>query len=62
MTALNCYAEGLRPQGRDVPWFDPHDGGAAARCLILLERPARIGDAPRFVSCDNPAPAQRNLR
>jgi uracil-DNA glycosylase len=62
MTALNTYAEGLRAEGRDVPWFDPHDGGTTARCLILLERPARRGDAPRFVSCDNPAPAQRNLR
>lgn len=62
MTALNRYAEGLRADGRDVPWFDPLDGGTGARCLILLERPTRLGDAPRFVSCDNPAPAQRNLR
>lgn len=62
MVALNGYAEGLRAEGRDVPWFDPFDGGARARCLILLERPARRGHAPRFVSCDNPAPAQRNLR
>lgn len=62
MTALNGYAEDLRAEGRDVPWFDSVDGGTAARCLILLERPARRGHAPRFVSCDNPAPAQRNLR
>ncbi|PZX14209.1 uracil DNA glycosylase superfamily protein [Palleronia aestuarii] len=62
MAALNGYAEGLRTDGRGVPWFDPHDGGAAAQCLILLERPARLGETPRFVSCDNPVPAQRNLR
>ncbi len=62
MQPLNGFLLGLRNDGRIVPWFDPVDGGTGARVLILLESPARRGTDPRFVSRDNAAPTQANLR
>ncbi|HCQ59582.1 MAG TPA: uracil-DNA glycosylase [Sulfitobacter sp.] len=62
MHRLNAYCRGLRDLSQDVPWFDPFDGGEHASVLILLERPARRGEHPRFVSRDNPSPTQRNLK
>lgn len=62
MSRLNIYWWTLRDRGWDVPHFDPLDGGSDAKLLVLLERPARLGTAPRFVSRDNPSPTQRNLR
>ncbi|OOY14417.1 uracil-DNA glycosylase [Thioclava sp. DLFJ4-1] len=62
MHRLNAYCRGLQNLSRDVPWFDPLDGGEDASVLILLERPARRGEHPRFVSRDNPSPTQRNLK
>ncbi|WP_122389621.1 uracil-DNA glycosylase [Pseudomonas syringae group genomosp. 3] len=47
---------------RTLPYFDPLDGGVFARVLILLESPARTVSLPRYVSRDNPGPAQRNLK
>lgn len=47
--------------GRRVPHFDPKDGGAAARLLILLETPGPGGAGPRLVSRDNPTGTARNL-
>ncbi|MBY4638689.1 hypothetical protein K6L44_01465 [Gluconacetobacter entanii] len=45
-----------------MPYFDPLDGGVHASMLVLLERPARHPMRPRFVSRDNPGPAQQNLK
>jgi uracil-DNA glycosylase len=48
--------------GAEVPGFDPRDGGAAARLLLLLETPGprtRPGD---LVSRDKPTPTGANLR
>lgn len=61
MRALNDLVGDLRKL-RQVPWFDPFDGGDRARLLILLQSPARRGTDPRFVSRDNPTPTQANLR
>lgn len=51
--------------GRAMPHFDPFDGGACARLLILLETPRAMrgqrSSALRFVSRDNPSGTQRNL-
>jgi len=47
---------------RDVPYFDPLDGGEHAEVLILLERPTRKGAHPRVVSRDNRSPTQKNLK
>lgn len=45
-----------------MPEFDPNDGVAAARLLILLETPGPGGDGPRLVSRDNPTGTARNLK
>lgn len=48
-----------------MPLFDPRDGGAAARLLILLETPGPgfgpNDDGERFVSRDNATGTARNL-
>jgi uracil-DNA glycosylase len=59
---LAAYRERLRAGGRAVPRFDPLDGGAAARCLILLETPGAGMTADDAVSRDNPGGTARNLR
>lgn len=65
MQPLNAFRGHLqRTLGRDVPNFDPFDGGVHARLLILLETP---GPSPvefrrRFVSIDNPTGTAKNLR
>lgn len=59
--ALLRWRDALERQGRRVPGFDPLDGGAAARLLILLETPGPGGDGPRLVSRDNPTGTARNL-
>ena len=45
-----------------TPHVDPLDGGVNATLLLLLETPAPRGEAPRFVSRDNPTGTARNLR
>lgn len=58
---LEDWRERLVRPDRRVPLFDPRDGGAAARLLILLETPGPGGDGPRYVSRDNPTGTARNL-
>lgn len=58
---LERWRRSLVVDGRRVPDFDPHDGGASARLLILLETPGPGGDGPRMVSRDNPTGTARNL-
>jgi len=57
---LERYRERIA-NGRAVPHFDPEDGGAAARCLILLETPGAGMSAADTVSRDNPTGTGRNL-
>ncbi|MBK5017176.1 uracil-DNA glycosylase family protein [Pantoea sp. S62] len=58
---LNAWVSGLRAAGTELPWFDPADGGVRAALLVLLQSPALSSPSPRFVSRDNPGPAQQNL-
>ena len=58
---LEAWRASLEDGGRRVPQFDPNDGGAAARLLLLLETPGPGGDGPRMVSRDNPTGTARNL-
>jgi uracil-DNA glycosylase len=59
---LEHWRESLSTHGRRLPHFDPLDGGADARLLLLLETPGP-GDAPiRFVSRDNETGTARNLK
>lgn len=62
VAALNTYARTLMTGAREVPWFDPLDGGVQAEVLVLLQSPARDARRPRFVSRDNSGATQRNLK
>ncbi|MFC3831517.1 MULTISPECIES: uracil-DNA glycosylase [Deinococcus] len=58
---INTWAEGLRTDGREVPHFDPADGGVNARVLFLLESPGpRVSDTG-FISMDNPDGTAANM-
>ncbi len=59
-TALEHWRSQLATGGRDVPGFDPNDGGAAARLLLLLETPGAHG--PAIVSRDHATGTSRNLK
>lgn len=58
---LETWRRSLVDSGRRMPLFDPKDGGAAARLLILLETPGPGGAGDRAVSRDNPTGTARNL-
>lgn len=61
---LNALVGTWRGDHAMVPWFDPDDGGTAARLLILMESPAprTMGDGGTgFCSEDNPDPSNRLL-
>jgi uracil-DNA glycosylase len=44
----------------EIPFFDPLDGGTAARCLCLMEAPGRKAVQSGFISRNNPDPSARN--
>lgn len=48
--------------GAEVPGFDPRDGGAAARMLLLLETPGPRTGPGELVSQDKATPTGANLR
>lgn len=59
---LENWRRSLVGSGRRMPLFDPADGGASARLLILLKTPRPGPDAgERAVSRDNPTGTARNL-
>ncbi len=45
----------------EVPYFDPHDAGARARVLFLLEAPGPKAVESGFISRNNPDPTARNF-
>ena len=61
MVPLERYRAELQARHGPTPHCDPLDGGAEARCLLLLETPGPRGDAPRFVSRDNATGTARNI-
>ena len=65
MRALNALVARIRVDRaveREVPFFDPSDGGIDARILLLLEAPGPQAVRTGFISRDNPDPSARNLR
>ena len=62
MADLRAFVAGLRDAHGPVPDFDPADGGAAARVLLLLETPGPAIGRTGFVSMDNPTGTSANLR
>ena len=47
--------------GRDLPYFDPCDGGILARALFLLEAPGRQAVGSTFISRNNPDQTAKNM-
>ncbi|WP_419825741.1 uracil-DNA glycosylase family protein [Sphingomonas sp.] len=62
LAALEPVRAPLIEAGRRVPHFDPLDGGADARLLLLLETPGPRATEPAFVSRDNRTGTGANLR
>ena len=62
MRTLRAFAADLRAVHGDTPDFDPADGGADARVLLLLETPGPSIGRSGFVSIDNPTGTSANLR
>ena len=66
IAALTTFARELKHthSDRDVPFFDPLDGGTAARILILLEAPGPLATEKKgseFVSLNNDDPTAATL-
>ena len=51
-----------RKLAKQVPYFDPRDGGISARVLFMLEAPGPKAVWSGFISRDNPDPTARNFR
>ncbi len=62
LSAFVAQVRAERAVQREVPFFDPHDGGIHARILFLLEAPGPQAVRSGFISRDNPDPSARNLR
>ena len=60
---LTVYVERLRARfvDRDIPFFDPWDGGVNAQCLFLLEAPGRNAVASGFISRNNDDETAKNF-
>lgn len=57
MAPLTQYVRTLRASTqdpRDIPWFDPLDGGMQARALFVLESPGPKALESGFISANNP--------
>ncbi|MET0428039.1 MAG: uracil-DNA glycosylase [Microvirga sp.] len=61
MKPLLAFVQDLRDRHGFVPDFDPLDGGARARLLLLLETPGPRIFTSAFVSRDNPTGTAANL-
>ena len=46
---------------KELPYFDPCDGGIGAKTLFLLEAPGPKAVGSTFISRNNPDPTARNL-
>lgn len=61
---LTRFIERLRTEmgaGFQIPYFDPLDGGIAARVLYLLEAPGAKAVASNFISRNNPDETAKNF-
>jgi len=61
---LTHFVEEIRKEtgmGKNIPYFDPDDGGVDARCLFLLEAPGPKAVESGFISRNNPDETARNF-
>lgn len=63
MEPLVKYLAGIKAQHceKELPCFDPCDGGIGAKALFLLEAPGPKAVGSTFISRNNPDPTARNL-
>jgi uracil-DNA glycosylase len=63
ISPLTAFVEKLRSEAgktKEVPYFDPWDGGIEAECLFLLEAPGRRAVDSGFISRNNPDETAKN--
>ena len=61
---LTCYVELIRQETglvKEIPFFDPLDGGISAKCFFLLEAPGPKAVASGFISRNNPDETAKNF-
>lgn len=61
---LNTFVSYIRKKTNkddNVPYFDPCDGGANAKCLFLFEAPGSKAVKTGFISRDNPDGTAKNF-
>ena len=60
---LAKYLAGIKAEQpeKELPCFDPCDGGTRAKALFLLEAPGPKAVGSTFISRNNPDPTARNL-
>ncbi|MEK9201370.1 MAG: uracil-DNA glycosylase [Patescibacteria group bacterium] len=64
MVPLTALVEEIKAsvgKGADVPYFDPMDGGIAAKVLFVLEAPGPKAVESGFISRNNPDPSASNF-
>jgi uracil-DNA glycosylase len=64
VSRLIGYADEIRLQSkeiREIPYFDPCDGGIGAKVLLLLEAPGGKAVGSGFISRNNPDPTARTM-
>jgi len=61
---LTEYVEKLRERyklNKEIPYFDPLDGGVFAKCLFILEAPGPNAIKSGFISRNNPDETAKNV-
>lgn len=61
---LTMYVEKLRKRyclNKQIPFFDPMDGGVFAKCLFVLEAPGPNAVKSGFISRNNPDETAKNM-
>jgi uracil-DNA glycosylase len=64
ISALTAFVETIRKEtglNREIPYFDPLDGGINARCLFLFEAPGPRARDSGFISRNNPDESAKNF-
>lgn len=64
ISPLTAFVETIRKEtglSREIPYFDPLDGGIKAKCLFLFEAPGPRAVYSGFISRNNPDESAKNF-
>ncbi len=64
ISPLTAFVETIRKESglcREIPYFDPLDGGINAKCLFLFEAPGPRAVYSGFISRNNPDESAKNF-